>query len=509
MTLAEEILELLPHFNPSEREQIVKLLTVQAPLWSPQVGPQTAALESLADILFYGGQAGGGKTELLIGVALQYQEHSILFRREAVQLTGIEERVTKILGSRKGYNSQDGVWRLPGGRILELGSVKEPDDWIKYQGRPHDAKLFDEIPHFLESQFRALIGWMRTDKPGLRQRVIAAGNPPTDSEGEWVIRYWGPWLEANHPNPAKPGELRWFVTNDDGEDIETMGPSPVKVRGKMVNPRSRTFIPSGVSDNLFLLKTGYADTLMALPEPLRSMMAEGSFTAGRADHVWQIIPTEWVDLAMQRWRARPTEKGPMTRIGFDVARGGVDRTTVARRHDRWIDELVTVPGVVTNDGPKAAGVVAPLIRDRCPVSADAIGIGASAVDFCKGLGMRVSPVVMSEGSTSRTKEGSLFFKNKRAELYWRLREALDPAGDAPLALPPDKELRTELIAHRYKVVQMGNARAGILVRDKDEVREVIGRSPDKADAVVMTEDTNLPGGVGDDAERYRRMRGLA
>jgi hypothetical protein len=509
MTLAEEILELLPRFSAEERAEIVKVLATQAPIWVPQVGPQTMALESPADILFYGGQAGGGKSELLLGLALQHQEHSILFRREAVQLTGLIERMGKILGTRDGYNSQTGVWRLPKGRVLEFGSVKEPDDWMKYQGRPHDAKLFDELPLFLESQFRALIGWMRSDNPRVRQRVVGAGNPPTSSEGEWVIRYWAPWLEANHPNPAKAGELRWFITDADGEDIEVATNQPVKVKGRMVQPKSRTFIPSSVNDNLFLLKTGYADTLMALPEPLRSMMAEGSFTAGRADHVWQIIPTAWVDAAMQRWVARENNKGPMTRIGFDVARGGADRTTLARRHDRWFDELITVPGVVTDDGPKAAGIVAPLIRDRCPISVDAIGIGSAAVDFCKGLGMRVSPVVMSEGSTSRTKEGSLFFKNKRAELYWRFREALDPAGDNPIALPPDKELRTELIAHRYKVVQMGNARAGILVRDKDEVREVIGRSPDKADAVVMTEDTAIPAHNGDDAAAFRKMRGLA
>lgn len=507
-TLAEEILELLPHFSAEERAEVTALLTAHAPLWVPQVGPQTMALESPADILFYGGQAGGGKTELLIGLALQYQEHSILFRREAVQLTGIEERITKILGTRKGYNSQDGVWRLPKGKVLELGSVKEPDDWMKYQGRPHDAKLFDEITHFLESQFRTLIGWMRTDNPRVRQRVVAAGNPPTDTDGEWVIRYWGPWLELNHPNPAKAGELRYFVTNEDGEDTEVMDARPVKIRGRMVTPKSRTFVPSSVNDNLFLLKTGYADTLMALPEPLRSMMAEGNFQAGRSDHVWQTIPTAWVDDAMARWVARPTQKGRMTRMGVDVARGGQDRTTVARRHDWWFDEMVSVPGVVTNDGPKAAAFVAPLVRDRAPISADAIGIGSAAVDFMKGLGFRVSPVVMSEGSSRRTKEGSLFFKNKRAELYWRLREALDPAGDEPIALPPDKELRTELIAHRYKVVQMGPARAGILMRDKDEVREVIGRSPDKSDAVVMTFDDGAPSGADDDdVKRFRRLRG--
>lgn len=506
MSLAEELLQMLPVFTPAERQEIEQLLRTHAPLWVPQLGPQTQALESPADILYYGGQAGGGKTDLLLGVALQYQEKSILFRREAVQLLGIEERLTTILGSRKGYNSQDAIWRLPGGRTLELGSVKEPNDWMKYQGRPHDAKLFDEIPHFLESQFRALIGWMRTDNPNLRQRVIAAGNPPTDSDGEWVIRYWAPWLDLNHPNPAKHGELRWFVTNEAGEDMEVPNGNPVKVKGKWVKPKSRTFISSSVSDNLYLSTTGYADTLMALPEPLRSMMAEGNFQAGRTDHVWQLIPTAWVDAAMARWTPR-TDKGRMTKVGFDPARGGTDRSSIARRHDNWIDELVTVPGLLTDDGPKAAALLAPLLRDRAPVCVDSIGIGGSALDFLRGLGVRCVPIVASEGVTSRTANGALWFKNKRAELYWRLREALDPMSEAPLALPPDKELKTELCAHRYKVVQMGNARAGILVRDKDEVREVIGRSPDKADCVAFTCDSRAPSGGDNDAEAFRKLRG--
>jgi hypothetical protein len=80
--------------------------------------------------------------------------------------------------------------------------------------------LFDEICHFTEGQFRTLIGWLRTDNPDIRQRVIAAGNPPTSAEGEWVKRFWGAWLDPQHPNPAKPGELRWYVTNEKGEDQE-------------------------------------------------------------------------------------------------------------------------------------------------------------------------------------------------------------------------------------------------------------------------------------------------
>lgn len=485
MSFAEELLELLPLMTEEDRAELDKLLTVGMPVWVPQPGPQTMALENMADIIFYGGQAGGGKTDLLIGVAITQQQHSILFRRQAVQLTGIEERITKVLGTRKGYNSTTGVWRLPDSRLLELGSVNEPDDWMKYQGRAHDAKLFDEITHFTEIQFRTLIGWMRTDNPNVRQRVIAAGNPPTDSEGEWVIRFWAPWLDPQHPNPAKPGELRWFITGEDGEDLEVNGPSLVKVKGKWVKPKSRTFVPSSVDDNLFLQITGYGDTLMALPEPLRSQMAEGNFLAGRADDVWQLIPSAWIRAAQQRWQPRQT-KGEMTAMGFDVARGGVDRSTLAPRYDTWFDEFITVPGTVTKDGPTAATFAVGHVRDGAPIFVDAIGVGGAAMDFMIGLNLNVAPVVGSEGSQTFDKSGRLRMRNRRAEMYWALREALDPTNPNPIALPPDKELFTELAAHRYKVIQMGAKEAAVQVVDKDYIREQLGRSPDKADAVAMT-----------------------
>lgn len=466
------------------------LLAGNAPIWVPQDGPQLMAYTSEADILFYGGAAGGGKTDLLLGLCLTSQEHSIIFRREAVQLTGIEERMTKILGTRKGYNSQDGVWRLPGSRVMELGSVKEPGDWIKYQGRPHDAKLFDEICHFTEGQFRTLIGWLRTDKPGVRQRVVAAGNPPTTAEGDWVKRYWAAWLDPSHPNPAKPGELRWYVSDEKGEDREVPSGDPVMVGSDLVKPKSRTFIPSSVDDNLFLLSTGYKETLRALPEPLRSQMLRGDFAAGAADPAWQAIPTEWVKAAQARWTDRQI-KGPMTAIGFDPARGGIDKSTIARRHGQWFDKLVTAPGVITKDGPTAAAFVVPYVRDGVWICVDSIGIGSSALDFLKGLNLNVFAVNGSESSHVTTIAGNLRFRNKRAEMYWRLREALDPTARDPVALPPDAELLADLTAVRYKVVTMGKQTA-LQMRDKDEIREMLGRSPDKGDAVAMTFASGIP-----------------
>lgn len=485
-----EIAALLPFMSQEEIEQLDGLLTQGLPLWMPQVGPQTWAYESQADILYYGGSAGGGKTDLLLGLCLTEHTHSIIFRREAVQLVGIEERMMQILGSRRGYNSQDGVWRLPGSRVMELGSVKDVDDWLKYQGRPHDLKCFDEIPHFLESQFRTLIGWKRTSSPSQRVRVVCAGNPPTSSEGEWVIRFWGPWLDPMHPRPAKPGELRWYISNDKGEDEEVPDGTPRLVNGEMVTPLSRTFIPSNVDDNLYLAATGYKATLQGLPEPLRSQLLRGDFQAGRTDPVWQTIPTEWIKAAQARWKPREA-KGRMTCLSIDPARGGIDRTAAARRHDTWFDEIIAVPGTMTKDGPTAAAFTVGLLRDSAPVLVDAIGIGSSALDFMRGLGLLVHPVVGSEASGLSDKTAKLRFRNKRAEMYWRLREALDPVNPNPIALPPDQELLGDLAASRWKVVTMGQV-AAIQIRDKDEIRAVLGRSPDKGDSVAQTFIEGIP-----------------
>lgn len=502
---ASDVMKALKQMTPDQKRALDRVLLADgAPLWVPQEGPQRAAYESKADILFYGGAAGGGKTALLLGLALTSQAHSIVFRRQAVQLTAIEEYMTKILGTRDGYNSQDLIWRLPGRRVMELGHCKEVGDWIKYQGRAHDFKGFDEITHFTELQFRSLIGWLRTDDPRIRQRVVCAGNPPTDPEGEWVKRFWAPWLDPLHANPAKPGELRWFITNAKGEDQEVPGPDEVLVDGDQVKPMSRTFIPSSVEDNLFLLSTGYKQKLQALPEPLRSKMLNGDFNAGVADPAWQLIPTEWVKAAQARWAKRDA-KGSMTAIGFDPARGGVDNSCVARRHGSWFDEMVSAPGAVTKDGPTAAAFVVPLVRNGACICVDGIGIGSSALDFLRGLNLNVLSVIGSESSALLDKAGQLRFRNKRAEMYWRLREALDPLNPDPIALPPDAELLGDLTAVRYKVVTLGNQSA-IQVRSKDEVRKALGRSPDKGDAVAMTFVSNIPAPLAAEATKAQALR---
>src|SRR5688572_6739241 len=67
-------------------------------LWTPRSDPQRMALESEADEIYYGGAAGGGKTDLIIGAAITQHQRSVIFRREYAQHSAIVDRVTEEIG---------------------------------------------------------------------------------------------------------------------------------------------------------------------------------------------------------------------------------------------------------------------------------------------------------------------------------------------------------------------------------------------------------------------------
>lgn len=465
----------------SDIAMLTKLITpleVSLPEWNPLSGPQTMALHSKADILFFGGAAGGGKSDLLLGCALTQHIRSIVFRREYPQLKGLEDRAREIVGDRGQYNGTDKIWRLSRGRQLEFGAVQNLGDEQRYQGRPHDLKGFDEITHFQEAQFRFLAGWLRTTVPGQRCRIICTGNPPVSAEGDWVIRFWGPWIDPHHPNPAAPGELRWYTTID-GEDREVESGEPFMHNGELLVPKSRTFIPARVEDNPYLLDSGYRATLQSLPEPLRSKMLYGDFSAGREDDPWQVIPTAWVTLAQERWRQRGKPELPMTALGVDVARGGQDSTVLTPRHGNWFGEQKVYAGSFTPDGPSVAGLVISILSGSPAINVDVIGVGTSVYDNLKQRGLNAVPMNGSEKSEETDKTGQLNFRNKRAEWWWKMREALDPHDGDDLALPPDRGLLADLCAPRWKV-----SAQGIQVEAKEDIIKRIGRSPDKGDSAV-------------------------
>jgi hypothetical protein len=482
-SVLDDILSRLTGADPVEREQAVQAaLAATAHLpWVPNPGPQTAAYYSEADELLFGGEAGGGKTDLLVGVAHNEHQRARILRRVDKDVPELGDRLTAMLGSAAGYNSQTRTWKRKG-KLLEFRGCQLERDKQRFKGKPRDFIGYDELADFLKSQYVFINTWNRSVDPSQRCRIIGATNGPTTPTGQWIVEYWGAWLNPNHPRPAKDGELRWYLSIGD-VDVEVDGPGPYDVPGRpdKVRALSRTFIRSRLSDNPDLARTDYAARLEGLPEELRRVYRDGDFTVGLKDDDWQVIPTGWIEAAFARWTPNPP-RGPMSAMAIDVAPGGGDQRVIGWRYGGWVAPL-DAKHEKDKTGRVTAGEVVKFRRGNCPVVVDlGGGWGGDCLIALKDNGIECVAFNGVQAVVTRTRDGKLKFRNKRAEAVWRTREALDPSqeGGSVVALQPDPELKSDLASYRWE-----STIGGILIGDKDAQKEILGRSPDKGDCVVM------------------------
>lgn len=464
----------------------------------PSPGPQTDAYFSKADILLYGGEAGGGKSALIIGLALTQHKRSLIMRRQYTDLSGLTEEAIKMNGTRVGFNGSIPPTLRSQDRLIEFGAAQRAGDEESWMGRPHDLIGIDEAWQMLESQIRFLIGWLRSTEEGQRTRVVLATNPPLTSDGEWIVPMFAPWLDPLHHNPAKQGELRWYITDEDGKDIEVDGPNGTATDiggklltgkdGKPLKPMSRTFIRASVNDNPFLAKTDYAAKLDSLRPEIRASLRDGNFMAGRKDDEWQVIPSAHARAAQARWSPQCPKDIPMCAMGVDVSGGGKDPTIIAPRYDGYFPELTEIPGRETPNGEGIGGHIIHRRGDGCPVGID-MGGGYGNLPYSELTRNDISVTAHkgAEGSTARTRDGVYGFVNKRSEVIWRFAEALDPnqPGGSIIQLPQDPALIADLCAVRYSIVPY-KGKSCIKVETKEEVRERLGRSTNRGDAVQIS-----------------------
>ncbi len=478
-------------------------------LWHPQDGPQMAAWYSDADEVLFGGAAGGGKSDLALGLALfGPHKRAIIFRRIYKSLVELVDRSREILsplaesGQAK-FNENKMRWTILDSkghreRILEFGAVQRESDLNKWRGRPHDLLILDELGEFTRLMYVFLQGWNRSVVPGQRTRVLSTANPPSDEVGQWMIDHWRLWLNPREDEErAMPGEIRWFATLD-GEDTECDSPEPFEWRGELILPRSRTFIPSLLDDNAYLRDSTYRQVIMNMPEPLRSQLLKGDFLASRRDDIWQIIPTEWVREAQRRWSPeRPGYMGhediklPYTAMGVDPSQGGDDRFVIQRavktEDGIWFEKPMVKRGIevpTMTHGTEWVERVLAESGSECVVKIDANGLGLHHYNVLKNkqrYGPQITAYMGSAATDRRDVTGRLGFVNVRAAAYWYMRDLLDPANERNVALPPDEELLVELTSVRWRVMA-GN---DVALEKKEDIAERIGRSPDKADAAVM------------------------
>jgi Terminase large subunit, T4likevirus-type, N-terminal len=236
----------MPEFLAEKFPALAKYCPNLATISTPQ------ALFLLADQreVFYGGAAGGGKSDALLMAALQYVDvpgyAALLLRRTYAELEkadGLIPRAQEWLAGSDARKLDGGrKWVFPSGARLEFGHVESESDRFRYQSAAYQFIGFDELTSFPESVYD-YIGFSRSRRRRMGRvakvpiRVRSASNPGNVGHG---------WVKARFVDERR-------------------------------RKRGVVFIPARVADNPGLDVTEYRDTMAHLSEELQSQLLEGNW----------------------------------------------------------------------------------------------------------------------------------------------------------------------------------------------------------------------------------------
>lgn len=185
------------------------------PLWWPINAAQQAYLNCKAQLALFGGQSGGGKTQVLAADAMQeYQNprlRALLIRttlQEQQELEDIQQRMYEPKGARW----RKGRWWFPSGATIRPGYLAQDKHLRRYQGNPYSWLGIDESGQHPEHRIRFMIGWLAAPgSSGLRVRGRFTANPG-DIGHAWEMSVF---LRNRCPvhYPADLADNRWLETS--------------------------------------------------------------------------------------------------------------------------------------------------------------------------------------------------------------------------------------------------------------------------------------------------------
>lgn len=332
-------------------------------IWKPNAGPQEAFLRSNAFELLFGGQAGGGKSEVLLAGYLTYVDRpryrGVIFRRSFPELErSVIERSRQLFTGWGEYNDAKHFWRFPSGAVLEFSYLDRDSDVHKYQSAEFQYVAWDELTtQPTEYPYTYMISRMRSSD-GIPLRLRAATNPGGPGE-PWVLRRFAPWLyqpgyyldEYSGPYAAS-GERHWFCRLDgheqlvdEDDEIEcgscgavwsaTERPPADDKRLGCDHPvaRSRVFIRSTLEDNPYLA-------------------ADGEYQAG----LQALDPLTYAKLRGGDWMARPAP-GMFFKKGWFQVEDRPPARTEFEAIVRYWDRAATEPDETNPEPDWTAGVL--------------------------------------------------------------------------------------------------------------------------------------------------------
>ena len=209
-----------------------------------------------------------------------------------------------------------------------------------------------------------------------------------------------------------------------------------------------------------------------------------------------LIPEQWLELAHERWNESngcEPHNGEHKILGVDVAGMGRDCTCFVTRKGGWASKFKAHNSGGTADHMRVAGeIVSERRHDPYMfVSIDTIGEGAGVYSRCIELEENHQFIISckySEGTklpngrelTDIT--GQNKFVNMRSYLFWAVRDWLNPKNNTGAMLPPDDKFDEEATEIRWSYRSDGK----IIIEPKEDIKERLGRSPDKFDALANT-----------------------
>lgn len=219
------------------------------------------------------------------------------------------------------------------------------------------------------------------------------------------------------------------------------------------------------------------------------------FSASASDIV---IPIDLVTRGASRELTAADVRGQPVVMGVDVARFGDDATVITIRQGLHCLPQKVFRGL---DTMQAADRVIVAMREHNPqaVFVDVGAMGAGVIDRLRQLHYNNVTEINFAGQAMDADR----YANRRAEMYFKVRDWLESGG----AIPNEPTLKAELSVVEYHFTPAGK----IQLEPKDKIKEKIGKSPDLADSLALTfaAPFNVPGGRGWEEEEEEEYDPLA